>query len=511
LDVGNRIFDKSQIDQNPQACELNGMLLLVLSPVDITVTDGQNNLLGIDSDGNIRRDIPGASFEIENGHKYVYLPTGDGETYTISLQGSPSLGAGSGTYTLLDEKIVDGQPAGAQIFKDQLVTASFSGNLDIVSPTPAIRVSGGATIVPTFAVDGDALQDTLAPVTTATLDGAAGQAGFYRSDVTVNLSAADSAQSGVTWAGVASISYVLDNATTTVADLTASITVSDEGSHTINYFAQDKVGNQETQKTVSFVIDKTPPTITASAKTADGKDYLANSWTKQNVTVSFVCSDTGSGMDKCPAPVTITADGVSNNVNGTVLDKAGNSASVSFGSIKIDKTAPEIQFNFDQSKKDLVFTASDNLSGPGNASDQNGVVTATDLAGDNTQLNFAEKNRAQSLHAQISGLSYNGKAVDIGGNQLSFAWFYGFTPAIPMSLTGILPLPTVPATLAKGNTLTFLLQQAKLKDGSFVVALYSGKSTLILEYKNKKLNLQTILGLRLLTFSTNKGTFAWSH
>jgi hypothetical protein len=80
-----------------------------------------------------------------------------------------------------------------------------------------------------------------------------------------------------------------------------------------------------------------------------------------------------------------------------------------------------------------------------------------------------------------------------------------------MSLTGILPLPTVPATLAKGNTLTFLLQQAKLKDGSFVVALYSGKSTLILEYKNKKLNLQTILGLRLLTFSTNKGTFAWSH
>ena len=89
--------------------------------------------------------------------------------------------------------------------------------------------------------------------------------------------------------------------------------------------------------------------------------------------------------------------------------------------------------------------------------------------------------------------------------------FYGYTPAVPASLTGVLSLPAVPAALSQSNTLTFLLQQAKLKDGSFIVAVYSGKNTLILEYKNKKLSLQTVAGLKLVKFSTGAGLFSWSY
>jgi len=509
--VPKNIISYTSLKNDPTLCQLGGDVIEIHSPVDITVTDGKDNFLGIDSDGNIRRDIPGSSFEVENGHKYVYLPTGDGETYTISLQGSPSLGTGSGTYTLIDEKIVNDQPAGAQIFKDQPVTASFSASLDIVSPTPAIMVNGGAAIAPTFAVSGDALQDALAPVTAATLAGDKGEDGFYHSDVTVNLSAADPAQSGVTPAGIASISYVLDgNATSTVDDSTASITVSDEGSHTLTYFSQDKVGNQETQKTISFVIDKTPPTITADAKTADGQDYVAGNWTNQIVTVHFDCNDGGSGIAVCPADKIISTDGITQAVSGLAADNAGNQSNVSFGPIDIDKVSPEIRFSFDQAQKDLVFSASDNLSGPG-ATDQ-GNATVYDKAGNFTKLGFVEKNRAQSLRAQVNGLTYSdGTKADISNVQLAFAWFYGYTPAVPVSLSGLLSLPAMPVTLPKSNTLTFLLQQAKLKDGSFIVTLYTGKNTLVLEYKNKKLALNTYSGLKLIKFATSAGAFGWSY
>ena len=164
-------------------------------------------------------------------------------------------------------------------------------------------------------------------------------------------------------------------------------------------------------------------------------------------------------------------------------------------------------------KKDLAFAATDNVSAPANIaiSDQSGTVAAIDEAGNATQLSFKEKSRSQSLRAQIGGLVYNGQPADVSGVQLAFAWFYGYTPSVPVSLSGLLSLPTVPAILSKSNTLTFLLQQAKLKDGSFIVALYTGKSTLILEYKNKQPSLHTIANLKPINFTTRSGLFSWSY
>ncbi|MFZ3073734.1 MAG: hypothetical protein WA093_01195, partial [Minisyncoccales bacterium] len=78
-------------------------------------------------------------------------------------------------------------------------------------------------------------------------------------------------------------------------------------------------------------------------------------------------------------------------------------------------------------------------------------------------------------------------------------------------LTGLQSLPAIPKTLPKTGPLSFLLQQAKLKDGSFVVALYGNNRTLLLEYKNRKLNLKKFSGLKLLNFSTDKGKLGWSY
>ncbi|MFA6376694.1 MAG: hypothetical protein WCX69_04820, partial [Candidatus Paceibacterota bacterium] len=192
-------------------------------------------------------------------------------------------------------------------------------------------------------------------------------------------------------------------------------------------------------------------------------------------------------------------------------DKLGNKEAPQTFDFTIDNTPPEIKFQFDQTKKDLVFSAVDNISAPIDIviSDQNGAVAAIDQAGNVAKLLFGEKNRKQSLRAQLSGLSYNGKTIDMKGSQLAFAWFYGYAPKIPPALTGLQALPSIPEKLPKTGNLSFLLQQAKLKDGSFIVAIYSGGKTRLLERKNKKLNLKTYLGLKLVEFETDKGKLGW--
>ncbi len=57
-------------------------------------------------------------------------------------------------------------------------------------------------------------------------------------------------------------------------------------------------------------IDKTDPTIVASATVTGGGSYTSGDWTKQTVTVHFTCSDALSGiaLGDCPADVVVSAD-----------------------------------------------------------------------------------------------------------------------------------------------------------------------------------------------------------
>ena len=347
-----------------------------------------------------------------------------GGQYHINLKGS-----GTGTFTLIDEKIEGDQAKATQVFNDIPVSPGFSGALVIGNAAQIVSASGPA-INPTSIVQGNAAQDMLAPKTVATISGQMGKPDFYRGKTVINLVSQDLSQDADA-SGVFSITYQLDNnATSTVQSATTTIPVG-EGRHKLVFFADDRLGNKEIPQTINFTVDN---------------------------------------------------------------------------------TAPEIGFQFDPTKKDLVFTASDNISAPANIviSDQDGNVTATDEAGNTAQLSFKEKNRVQSLRAQLNGLAYNGQAADVGGVQLAFAWFFGYTPTMP-ALTGLQSLPAIPATLPKTGPLSFLLQQAKLKDGTFVAAVYGGKNTLVLEYKNKKLTSQTFSGLKLLKFATNAGSFSWSY
>jgi hypothetical protein len=99
--------------------------------------------------------------------------------------------------------------------------------------------------------------------------------------------------------------------------------------------------SSQTGLSLTILADTTLPTITASATKADGTSYTAGTWTNQTVTVHFTCSDSGSGIASCPGDQTFSNDGTF-TATSTATDNAGNSASTSFGPIKIDTTAPTL-------------------------------------------------------------------------------------------------------------------------------------------------------------------------
>ena len=144
--------------------------------------------------------------------------------------------------------------------------------------------------------------------------------------------------------------------------------------------------------------DTTPPTITAVATPAAN----ANGWNKTNVTVKFVCSDTGSGIKTCPAKTIVSGEGANQVISGTAIDKAGNTATASI-TVNIDKTAP-------------IVTAS---SAPAPNADgwNNGPVvvsfSATDALSDVAPGTLTAP---ITLSTDVTNRSVIGRATDLAGN-----------------------------------------------------------------------------------------------
>jgi len=78
--------------------------------------------------------------------------------------------------------------------------------------------------------------------------------------------------------------------------------------------------------------------VVAGTKTASG-------WYRGTATVRFTCADTRSGIaDKaCPDDITVTKNGAGQSVAGTVLDRAGNSATATVGGLSVDGEKPEVR------------------------------------------------------------------------------------------------------------------------------------------------------------------------
>ena len=126
--------------------------------------------------------------------------------------------------------------------------------------------------------------DTVPPVASASVSGTSGAANWYVSPVNVTLSATDDSS------GVAAIHFRADGGPWQLYG--HPVTVAGEGSHSIEYYATDLAGNNESSHTATFLIDTVAPVSSAQvAGTLAGDGSYVSS-----VTVTLTASDATSGV-----------------------------------------------------------------------------------------------------------------------------------------------------------------------------------------------------------------------
>ncbi|WP_231954653.1 fibronectin type III domain-containing protein [Actinoplanes derwentensis] len=159
--------------------------------------------------------------------------------------------------------------------------------------------------------------DHTGPAIIATVAGTKDASGWYRTAPVVTFTCTDEASG--------------------VAVCPAPSTLTAEGAaQVVTGTGTDNAGNTATTK-VTLDIDHTAPVVTAAVNTTPD----SNGWYRTAPTVTFTCTDEGSGVAVCPAPTTLTAEGAAQVVTGTGTDNAGNTATTKV-TLNVDHTAPVV-------------------------------------------------------------------------------------------------------------------------------------------------------------------------
>ena len=104
------------------------------------------------------------------------------------------------------------------------------------------------------------MQDNNPPVSTINLTGNKEEYGWYNTPVLVEITATDYESD------VKEIHYILDGDEIAVLDYMTSFTIPDSGEHTLEFWAVDNVGNEETHHTVPVIkIDIDAPRVTITS------------------------------------------------------------------------------------------------------------------------------------------------------------------------------------------------------------------------------------------------------
>ncbi|WP_407270455.1 fibronectin type III domain-containing protein [Radiobacillus sp. PE A8.2] len=150
-------------------------------------------------------------------------------------------------------------------------------------PHPSFFIGTGMDAPPTANIDvvDVAHSDEFAPETSVTMEQTATN-DWYNKDVTVSFEATDRESSDVT------THYIVNDGSEQTAD---SVTLVEDGTHTIQYWSVDAAGNTEETKTVTVNVDKTAPTVTFSVD--DGVTYTV----AEMITITCEATDALSGID----------------------------------------------------------------------------------------------------------------------------------------------------------------------------------------------------------------------
>ncbi|MEI7557236.1 carboxypeptidase-like regulatory domain-containing protein [Candidatus Chlorohelix sp.] len=198
-------------------------------------------------------------------------------------------------------------------------------------------------------------QDSIPPVTIATVTPASNSFGWNNKAVTVSLAATDNLS------GVTTTSYNLDN--TGWQPYTVSIPIIKEGVHTLLFYSVDRAGNQEAAQTLTVRLDLTAPEAYVQFDPTNldiavyGLDNLSGTSAAPVAPskVTEVKSEDGGGVDKGKVATelrtyTITDKAGNTLVLTTQVKKAGNELKVVVKSLQYNGKkaveAPENDFSY---------------------------------------------------------------------------------------------------------------------------------------------------------------------
>ena len=150
------------------------------------------------------------------------------------------------------------------------------------------------------------------PTTTAAVSGTAGTNGWYKSDVSVTLSATGGN------GGVDYTQYRLDGGAWTT--YSAAIAVAGDGTHTLEYRSADNTGQVESTKTLTVKIDKVLPVTVA---TVSGAHVWLNCTDATSGMASMMYRIDGGSWTACTGMITVTGEGT-HTLEFYATDAAGN-------------------------------------------------------------------------------------------------------------------------------------------------------------------------------------------
>lgn len=270
------------------------------------------------------------------------------------------------------------------------------------------------------------------PQTNAGVAPTSNGAGWNKSNVTVSLQSIPTVQQDP----VKEIRYQVAGAPEVIVPgSSASFVLSTEGTTTVTYSAVSQSGVSEQPKSLVVNIDKTLPNITGSPS----KPANANGWYNADVLVTFMCTDSISGIATC-ANKTLTTEGANQSVSQTGTDRAGNSNTFTVSGINLDKTKPGIEATISRAANEngwynapvtVGFTCTDYLSGVESCSPEQIVTTD----GANLVVTGQALDRAGNTHvALLPGINLDQRSPTITGTPDRPANVHGWYNA-PVTIT----------------------------------------------------------------------------
>lgn len=220
------------------------------------------------------------------------------------------------------------------------------------------------------------------------------------------------------------VSFSCDDKTSGIATCSSPVTVSGEGAaQVIQGSATDKAGNTSSTS-VTINLDLTSPAITAASEPPPN----AAGWHKSDVTVHFNCSDALSGIASCSSPLTVTAEGAGQTLQGSATDKAGNTSTTNT-TVNLDLTPPTLQIT---SPADGSVVPVNTVSISGTVDDSLSGIAAVSCNG--TTAGVSGSSFSCSVDLQGGANTISVLVTDAAGNSAS-AEMHVTLSAAPLNIT----------------------------------------------------------------------------